>query len=116
MKAYSACCNHRFPGCEVSDTQPVTGSAKKEGFDTKTVSGVIVLADEYPDCPHCGAGGFLQCGDCGRVSYYRGGQESSICPFCRIEMKSFTGAYGFDEIKGGELKCHKEGDDMSWEL
>lgn len=78
-------------------------SAKKEGFDNKSVNGTIDIGDDYPGCPHCGATGFVQCGACSKISCYKTGQESAVCPFCKNKMSSFSDEGNFDNIKAGDF-------------
>ena len=53
---------------------------KKEGYDSKTVTGSVTLDDEYPGCPYCGEKRFYIC-QCGKIVCYHG-QERVTCPNC----------------------------------
>ena len=53
---------------------------KKEGYDTKTVTGAVSLDDEYPGCPYCGEKRFYIC-QCGKIVCYHG-QSRVTCPNC----------------------------------
>jgi len=60
--------------------------AKHEGFDKNKVS----LGDTdsaYPGCPHCRDGGFVKCGNCGKIgcgggAEKKGDKGSYTCPWC----------------------------------
>ena len=75
-------------------------AAKREGYTGTTVKGEIALGAEYPGCPHCGAGGFVQCGKCGKISCFRHEQKSAVCPHCGNKMENFSHDGNFDEVKG----------------
>jgi ribosomal protein S27E len=77
-------------------------AAKKEGYDSKSVSGDIDLLDEYPGCPHCGAGGFVQCGKCKKIGCFSSQMKSVTCPHCGNVMENFSDG-GFSDIKGDAI-------------
>lgn len=72
--------------------------AKREGFESKSVTGGIRIEPDFPGCPYCGAKTFVFCGRCGMVSCHNG-EGTSTCPGCgytsRVEV-----AESFD-LKGG---------------
>lgn len=53
---------------------------KKEGYDSKNVTGSVSLDDEYPGCPYCGEKRFYIC-QCGKIVCYHG-QSRVTCPNC----------------------------------
>ena len=71
--------------------------AKREGYDTKKVTGSVVLDDNYPGCPYCGDKEFVVC-QCGGIICWHG-QPMLTCPHC-----GYTGLVHKVEavdIKGG---------------
>ncbi len=72
-------------------------TAKHEGYDQKTVTGSIVLDDEYPGCPYCGEKNFYLCA-CGKIVCYHG-KKVVNCPECGFhgELTKVKEV----EIKGG---------------
>ena len=42
-------------------------TGKREGYDKVSVSGDIVMTDEYPGCPYCGQKNITVC-SCGHIS------------------------------------------------
>jgi hypothetical protein len=75
-------------------------SAVKEGYDKQAVSGDIELDDEYPGCPHCGGGGFVQCGKCNKINCFPSESKLVVCAFCGNRMEKFTSG-DFDRIDSG---------------
>jgi len=75
-------------------------AAKREGYDSTTVKGSIVMDDEYPGCPHCGGKNFVQCGSCNKIGCWDNADSYYTCPFCGNggEVHSVD---SFDNIKGG---------------
>lgn len=65
--------------------------AHREGYDTHSVSGSIILDDHYNGCPYCGSKQFYLC-SCGKIVCYHG-QKVATCPECGAT---------------GELTCTKE--------
>jgi hypothetical protein len=74
-------------------------AAKREGYDSTTVKGSIVLDGEYPGCPHCKSTGFCQCAKCQKIGCY-GGEKIYTCPFCG-NTGDVEYVESFDNIKGG---------------
>jgi hypothetical protein len=78
--------------------------AKREGFDANTVTGSMDADDDYPGCPHCGSGGFVQCG-CGKIGCAGGLQDHGdyaeyTCPWCG-EYGEVAASDSFDVSGGG---------------
>ena len=55
---------------------------KREGYDTKRVTGSVVIDDEFPGCPYCGTKDFYIC-QCGKIVCYHG-QSRVTCPDCGL--------------------------------
>lgn len=53
---------------------------KREGYESRSVLGSIVLDDYYPGCPYCGEKRFYVC-QCGKIVCYHG-QRKVTCPSC----------------------------------
>ncbi len=53
---------------------------RKEGYDSRSVSGSVTIDDDYPGCPYCGEKQFYIC-DCGKIVCYHG-QQYVTCPNC----------------------------------
>jgi hypothetical protein len=75
-------------------------AAKREGYDTTTVSGNILLDAEYPGCPYCKGSGFVHCGNCRKVVCWDGKTMRFKCPVCG-EQGDINFTKEFDNIKGG---------------
>lgn len=75
---------------------------KNENYDKTNISGVIVIDNEYPGCPHCKAGGFFQCGVCKKISCCDHEAKSVKCHWCGNEAELVT-VETFDNIKGGDF-------------
>jgi hypothetical protein len=74
--------------------------AKHEGFTANKVSGSMNAVDDYPGCPHCGAGGFVLC-SCGKISCWGGGEtKKHTCPWCG-KTSEVQEADNFDVKAGG---------------
>lgn len=56
--------------------------AKKEKYDTKSVSGNIDIDVNFNGCPYCGSQDFYFCGNCGKMVCYDGLSETVTCPNC----------------------------------
>ena len=75
------------------------GQAKREGYESRSVSGTITNAPEFNGCPHCGAKNFWFCG-CGAIVCFDG-KMTQTCPKCGwhgklVYLESVT-------VKGGGL-------------
>ena len=75
-------------------------SATREGYGKYTIKGSLVLGDEYPGCPYCGAKAFIVC-ECGKLNCNNGETGLFTCEWCGL-----TGTIG--EYKG---EGFKSGDD-----
>jgi hypothetical protein len=75
-------------------------SAHREGYDTATVKGNIIIDDDYPGCPHCLNKNFVQCGSCNKISCWDNESRIFKCPVCGNvgEIKTVN---SFDNITGG---------------
>jgi hypothetical protein len=75
--------------------------AKREGYNSITVKGRIVIDNEYPGCPYCGNNITTQC-NCGRIGCNSNNYAGMLytCPFCNSKFEPVTVEY-FDNIKGG---------------
>ena len=60
--------------------------AKREGFDKTRVQGNLDATDEYPGCPYCGTHGFVQCGQCQKITCWNG-ETSMVCKWCGHKME-----------------------------
>ena len=75
-------------------------SAKREGYDSTTIRGNILVDTEYPGCPYCKAHGFVHCGSCNKISCWDNRDMSFKCPVCGFRGEiSYTSS--FDNIEGG---------------
>ncbi len=74
--------------------------AKREGYDSTTIKGNIVLDNEYPGCPHCKNSYFVVCGNCNKIGCYNGKDSTYKCPECDNKGE-LTYTDEFDNIKGG---------------
>lgn len=74
-------------------------TAKREGYDSTTVKGNIIIDNEYPGCPYCNSKNFCQCGVCHKIGCYDGGKFFT-CPFCG-NSGEVSYLKSFDDIKGG---------------
>jgi len=73
--------------------------AKREGYDSTTVKGSIVIDSDYPGCPYCKSGGFVQCGNCQNMVCWDNKNTQFKCPDCGNQGE-VTVAESFDNIKG----------------
>lgn len=73
---------------------------RHEGFDKNSFHGRVVFGPDYPGCPHCGAGGFYQCGGCrGIICMPDDIGSVATCPRCGYKA-GFNEGGDFD-LKGG---------------
>ena len=75
------------------------GQAKREGYESRSVSGTISNAPDFNGCPYCGAKSFWFCG-CGAIVCFDG-KMTQTCPKC-----GWHGKLGYLEsvtVKGGGL-------------
>lgn len=56
------------------------GQAKREGYESKSVSGTLTYASNYNGCPYCGSKDFWFC-SCGAVVCFDGNMTQT-CPKC----------------------------------
>ena len=75
------------------------GQAKREGYESRSVSGTISNAPDFNGCPYCGAKSFWFCG-CGAIVCFDG-KMTQTCPKCGwhgelVYLESVT-------VKGGGL-------------
>jgi len=75
-------------------------AAGREGYDSTTVKGSIVVDPAYPGCPHCKSRGFVHCGNCSKVVCWDGETAKFTCPACGCKGE-ISVAETFDNIKGG---------------
>ena len=75
--------------------------AKREGFDQTSFTGSLVAVAGYPGCPYCGAGSFVKCNKCGKISCLKWGDSSAHCYWCGTDMENITIAESFDLSSGG---------------
>lgn len=75
-------------------------SAKREGYDSTTVKGNIIVDDEYPGCPYCSSKSFVQCGGCKKISCWDFADSIFKCPICGDQGEVCT-VDSFDNISGG---------------
>ena len=55
---------------------------RKEGYESRTVSGAVTIDDGFPGCPYCGEKRFYIC-ECGKIVCYHG-QARVTCPSCGL--------------------------------
>ncbi|MCH5242883.1 MAG: hypothetical protein J1F67_10780 [Muribaculaceae bacterium] len=73
--------------------------AKREGYDSKKVTGSLQPDSEYPGCPYCKAHSLIFCG-CGAVFCWNG-SNTVTCPKC-----GYHGGVGYSEsisFQGGSM-------------
>ena len=73
--------------------------ARREGYDSKTISGGLEADKNYPGCPYCGKKQIVFC-SCGSIVCWDG-ESLFHCPVCGVK-----GEVGYVEsvnIKGGAL-------------
>ena len=56
--------------------------AKREGYDTTTIDGMIEMLPGYPGCPYCGAQAFIVCGACGKLGCKNIESGVFTCDWC----------------------------------
>ena len=74
-------------------------TAANEKFGETEISGSIYVTTEYPSCPYCGAKGFFQCEDCGKITCWDGENET-VCEWCGNSAET-AAEEKFDSISGG---------------
>ena len=57
-------------------------AAHHEGYGNTMITGRVDLDSKYPGCPYCGAGGWVSCGKCGKLTCYDGEKKRFICSWC----------------------------------
>lgn len=73
---------------------------EKERLSNNSVSGTVIISQDYPGCPHCGNPSMVVCGCCGKTSCFEPYSKEFKCPWCNSTgMVQMTNS--FDEIKGG---------------
>lgn len=75
--------------------------AKSEGYDRLKVRGSLRYTAEYPGCPYCGAKNLVQCGNCGKLTCWKG-EEELACAWCGIGMGGFERVSEV-RVSGGEM-------------
>ncbi len=76
--------------------------AQSEGYDETQVQGNLNATNEYPGCPHCGTKGFVQCGQCKKISCWNG--ESSLpCLWCGNNLTNMVTATSKFDVRGGKF-------------
>jgi len=75
-------------------------AAKREGYDSTTIKGAILIDDEYLGCPYCNSRSFVHCGYCNKISCWDGNNSEFKCPACGYSGK-IEFVESFDNIKGG---------------
>lgn len=75
---------------------------KHENYGDKlTVSGAFPETPDFNGCPYCGAHGFVQCGNCGKIGCDYGETNYYTCPWCEN-----SGRVQYEEhfnLKGGSM-------------
>ena len=56
-------------------------AAKREGYDTTTITGIIAPDAEYPGCPYCGSKYFVIC-SCGKLNCNITTGKTFTCNWC----------------------------------
>ena len=85
-------CTWAFP---ISET-----SASNEGYGSTMISGRVETAPEYPGCPYCGARGWVNCGNCGKLTCWGNDEKYFTCTWCG-NSGEVTAAETFDLQGGG---------------
>ncbi len=75
-------------------------NAKSEGYDAVPIQGSLNQTKEYPGCPYCGTSGFVQCGQCNKITCYKG-ESSLICSWCGRKLENFVTEEKFDVSGNG---------------
>jgi hypothetical protein len=75
-------------------------AAKREGYDSTSVNGNIIIDNEYPGCPYCDSKSFIQCGNCHKISCWDYETAFFKCPVCGNSGEVYS-AESFENIKGG---------------
>lgn len=73
--------------------------AASEKYDKNQVNGEILISEEYPGCPYCGAQGWFECAMCKSI-VCRNNESSVICPKCGNVAENFVDCSVF-ELTGG---------------
>jgi hypothetical protein len=76
-------------------------TAKREGYDSTTVSGQVGASIDFPGCPYCQSTNLLLCAHCGKI-FCNTGQTTVTCPWC--------GTSG--QVGGGGKVSFKTGGDL----
>jgi len=76
--------------------------AQSEGYDETQVKGTLKATEEYPGCPHCGAMGFVQCGQCKKISCWHG-EEAMVCPWCKTKMTNIVSTTSKFDVTSGKF-------------
>ena len=74
-------------------------TAQREKFDATEMSGSFYVTKDYPTCPYCGAKGFFQCAECGKLSCWNGESET-VCEWCGNSADTAADEK-FDKLAGG---------------
>jgi len=71
---------------------------KSEGFDKTSISGSVIMSDEYPGCPYCKQRSLTVC-SCGRLNCTVIQNNMFTCDWCG--MRGEIGAYHGEAISAG---------------
>ena len=74
--------------------------AGREGYDSTTINGSIMIDSEYPGCPYCTGKGFVHCGRCHKVVCWDNKSTKFLCPVCG-NQGDIKVTDEFDNIKAG---------------
>ena len=79
---------------------PVTEKrAANEGFDRERLTAKISFSDDYLGCPYCKSFGYVQCGNCGKLSCYDNRGEFQ-CTWCGQISNDMRETDEFDLLTG----------------
>ena len=62
--------------------------ANAEGYDKTEIRGSLRYEPEYPGCPYCGRKNLAQCGNCGKLTCWKG-EDAFLCAWCGVRMGNF---------------------------
>ena len=57
-------------------------AGSNEGYGNTMISGRVDVDPEYPGCPYFGGGGWVSCGNCGKLTCYDGVGNRFTCAWC----------------------------------
>ena len=76
--------------------------AKNEGFDKTPVQGSLDAIEGFEGCPYCGTYGFVQCGQCKKLTCWKSGDTSVVCGWCNRKMSNIVSSDSFD-VSGNNM-------------